>query len=352
MPLFDSLSAAGSTCHRLAKMKTIPTTDDLRYALDECKAKKKCVELPFEHPSNHETFMIRVSLGLHTAPPTWTLLRGETGRAPIMWTRATAEVMTIQSQVKSDSARAQSQSQPVPAYVEEAPPPAPEPEPVAHAGGNNQPPSNQGVIVTPTAENRMASAAPSAPPATTPTAPPNTGHLDAIDWTSGGIGNVFQDPSTGFMSFNAFTYFLLRSWNQFVKNQTPFSVCIYTVAIRYPDGTVIALPSEALVPLSGRLQSACSAVDVMAHSAGGEFVVLLPGSSAEEAADFCQRLYASLTETALIPSGDGQDLAYISIGAASLPEHCGDPEALLAGARAAKQAAREANQPISMVAAG
>ncbi len=40
MPLFDSLSSGAVQVIRLAKMTSIPTTDDLRYALEEAKKKK------------------------------------------------------------------------------------------------------------------------------------------------------------------------------------------------------------------------------------------------------------------------------------------------------------------------
>ena len=104
MPLFDSLSSGAVQVIRLAKMTSIPTTDDLRYALEEAKKKKKPVELPFEHPHTRQSFSVRVQLGMNTAPPLWTFIRGEGASAKVLWSRPTIEIMTIQNKVKTESA--------------------------------------------------------------------------------------------------------------------------------------------------------------------------------------------------------------------------------------------------------
>lgn len=103
MPLFDSLSSTGPGAHRLSKMTSIPTTEDLRYALEEAKKRKRPVELPFEHPETKAVLVVRVQLGVNTAPPAWTFINEQRGRQILIWTRATTEVMMIQSKVKSEA---------------------------------------------------------------------------------------------------------------------------------------------------------------------------------------------------------------------------------------------------------
>jgi GGDEF domain-containing protein len=170
------------------------------------------------------------------------------------------------------------------------------------------------------------------------------------DWDVAEIQSALLDSATGFMSMNTFVFFLLRAWEQHTKDQTPFSAIVFEVAIRYPNGEIVPLPDEALPHLSSRLMSACSPLDVMAHVKAGEFLTLLSSTSSIGAQEFSRRLHATLTETPLLPGEDGQDLAKIHIGIASLPEHRTDPESLIAGARQAKDLAKSSNAPIAIYA--
>lgn len=107
MALQGSFSAGAPKANRLSKMSSVPTTEDLRYALAESKKHNKPVELPFEN--NRNLFIIKV---LHQggAAPRWTFQRGDGPTAQVVWTRDSAEVMMIQNKIKTESAYESNQS--------------------------------------------------------------------------------------------------------------------------------------------------------------------------------------------------------------------------------------------------
>lgn len=102
MPLHDSLGSSDAV--KLPKMNSMPTTEDLKFALMQVTKKNgaKFCELPFEHPTNHQTFVVKVTCRPGTKEPTWTLIRGDGAGAKAMWSRS-ADVMIIQNKIKIDS---------------------------------------------------------------------------------------------------------------------------------------------------------------------------------------------------------------------------------------------------------
>jgi GGDEF domain-containing protein len=102
MPLYDSLST--TQVYRLPKMNSVPTTDDLRYAIAEGQKRiGKTIELPFEHPSNHQMFVVKLVLSVgNKNPPSWTLMRGDGPNAGRMWNRNSEDVLMVQNKIKID----------------------------------------------------------------------------------------------------------------------------------------------------------------------------------------------------------------------------------------------------------
>ena len=103
MPLFDSLST--SQIHRLPKMNSVPTTDDLKYAISEGQKRiGKTIELPFEHPNNHQFFVVKLNLSVgNKNPPSWTLQRGDGPNAIRLWNRGSEDVLMVQNKIKIDA---------------------------------------------------------------------------------------------------------------------------------------------------------------------------------------------------------------------------------------------------------
>lgn len=97
----SGFSGGGQKPNRLSKMSSVPTTEDLRYALAESKKHNKAVELPFEN--NRNPFVIKVQQS-GNATPRWTFMRGDGPTAKIIWTRDSAEVLMIQNKIKTESA--------------------------------------------------------------------------------------------------------------------------------------------------------------------------------------------------------------------------------------------------------
>ncbi len=123
MPLHGSFSQGAPKAVRLSKMSSIPTTEDLRYALAESKRHGKPIELPFEN--NRILFYIKV-MHQGNAAPRWTFQRGEGASGKIIWTRDSAEVLMIQNKIKTESSYEKNQSEDqrqneVPAYQGPAP---------------------------------------------------------------------------------------------------------------------------------------------------------------------------------------------------------------------------------------
>lgn len=100
MPLHDAFSSSQAV--RMARLSTVPTTDDLRYLLAESKKHAKPVELPFEN--NRILFIVRVTLVGPTQTPRWTFQRGDGDSAKTLWTRESSEVLMIQNKIKIESA--------------------------------------------------------------------------------------------------------------------------------------------------------------------------------------------------------------------------------------------------------
>lgn len=102
MALQGSFSGGTQKSHKLSKMSTVPTTEDLRYALAECKKHAKPVEMPFEN--NRYLFVIKVQQSGNSTPK-WTFIRGDGGpSSKVVWTRDSVDVMMIQNKIKTESA--------------------------------------------------------------------------------------------------------------------------------------------------------------------------------------------------------------------------------------------------------
>lgn len=106
MALHGSFSAGAPKAVRLSMMSSIPTTEDLKYALGESKRHGKLIELPFE---NYKVMFIIKVLHQGNAAPRWTFQRGDGHNAKVMWTRDSVEVLMIQNKIKTESAYEQHQ---------------------------------------------------------------------------------------------------------------------------------------------------------------------------------------------------------------------------------------------------
>lgn len=108
MSLSANKSARTTQTLILFKMASIPTTEDLRYALSRACGAGKSVELPFRNPETGIDFRIRVIAGTPHRGPMWTMYQdGESGSSQL-WNKECHEVIIIQGQLRLYAARARS----------------------------------------------------------------------------------------------------------------------------------------------------------------------------------------------------------------------------------------------------
>ncbi|MCA0315945.1 MAG: hypothetical protein LCH63_19150 [Candidatus Melainabacteria bacterium] len=109
MPLADAFNSRQSGTLTLNKMNSVPTTEDLKYALTEAsrpaQGNIRVVELPFVNPLNQggTVFMVAVSPASGVIPPRWTFYRLEGDSKVKLWTRETSEIIMIQGRIKVES---------------------------------------------------------------------------------------------------------------------------------------------------------------------------------------------------------------------------------------------------------
>lgn len=90
----------------LFKMASVPTTEDLRYALARAVSCGKQVELPFRNPNSGLDFKLRVIGGTAHRGPLWSFFSGEGESAKLLWTKECHEVIIVQGQIRLQSSRA------------------------------------------------------------------------------------------------------------------------------------------------------------------------------------------------------------------------------------------------------
>ncbi|MBX9938443.1 MAG: hypothetical protein K2Y32_04290 [Candidatus Obscuribacterales bacterium] len=109
MPLADAFNSRQSGTLTLNKMNSVPSTEDLKYALTEAsrpvQGSFRVVELPFVNPLNQggTVFMVTVSPASGVIPPRWTFYRLEGDSKVKLWTRETSEIIMIQGRIKVES---------------------------------------------------------------------------------------------------------------------------------------------------------------------------------------------------------------------------------------------------------
>lgn len=407
MPLYDSLGT--SQFARLPKMTSVPTTDDLRYLVSEAKKRLgKPVELPFEHPQNHQFFIIKLVMAVgNRVPPAWTLQRGDGAGAKVIWNRSGEDVMIIQNKIKIDAQYVHSDGEGTASSesaintggsmdqivisgnlgawgaAPEAPPDQqiPTQSMTAHdqflsqgglptsddpfgAAMQPPPPMGQGFGMSSLAQppsfldkpgQRAASQTapdgaveeiqveeplPATPvdypkPQGFPLPPPIKLDLTLVNQ----VHAALSDPNTGLMTFPSYVFFLLREFVRYQKDQAPFSVVVFELALMIgPD--VVALPPEAVVEVARRVRTVCSALDVITHLGGGEFSIVLASTDGAGAILFGDALRAAITAAPLVGDDPSNEMVLAAVGAASIPETCDHPEVLIAAARQAKELAK------------
>ncbi len=108
MPLHDSFKQpVGATAPmKLAKMSSVPTSDDLSFALSlAVKNPKNIVELPWKSANSPNNYIIKVTCSQSLEEPTWFLHVGGDEDQPVLWNYDTADATLIHSLVAAECER-------------------------------------------------------------------------------------------------------------------------------------------------------------------------------------------------------------------------------------------------------
>jgi hypothetical protein len=362
MPLFNALSGNNNAVIRLMTMTTIPTTEDLLYALATAKQNKKPVELPFKNISNNLNFIVRVVPGAPGTPqihPRWHFERvdggGKNGGNTHLWMRESSEVMMVQGKIKIE---ANYTGQPAPIVDEDYLPyinqnnnalanpfmsaanlPAMshiqdlEPTPEAADGPDWKATSGDGTL---TSSGTWLFTPGTNGPLMMP--PPAVIHHDVYK----NYIKALSNPETEFMRHSAFEFFLLRDSKYAKTYGTKLSLLIFDFSCG-KKGKTLTLSLPVKNALSSVLQQICGPLELCAQLRSGEFAIALNGYDAARALKFAEKICNGL-EDGPHSLENCRELKNLAIGIACLPETCGDPGTLISAASRAKEMAREAEQ--------
>lgn len=145
MPLQKHLQTQNTKTINFSMMNSVPTTEDLKYALTTAQQNRKPVELPFKNPLNQILFVVRVVPGQGEVKPRWTLERHQTSGQQTLWTQETDHLIMIQGKIKLDTSysRSTDTSESAPIVLGASTVPAPSHHPsMATSGGFVMPPQD------------------------------------------------------------------------------------------------------------------------------------------------------------------------------------------------------------------
>jgi GGDEF domain-containing protein len=161
---------------------------------------------------------------------------------------------------------------------------------------------------------------------------------------------VFQSlthPGTGFLTYNAFMFFVVREFSHFQRSKLPFAAIGFEFYLETPDGHFYPLPSEYINEAGQRLFAALRPLDWLAHYDQNDFAMLLPHTTVNEALQMAEWLQGAISASGPLTGMEGAT-PLIVCGIAGLPDDCEHPGILLAAAYEAKNRGKQMNIPISL----
>ncbi|HEY9785122.1 MAG TPA: DUF4388 domain-containing protein [Candidatus Obscuribacterales bacterium] len=157
-----------------------------------------------------------------------------------------------------------------------------------------------------------------------------------------GMKNLMR-PETDLINYPLILYFVEQEYFRYEASGLPFSVIVFEMALRKPDGTE-PLPIPHIKEVAKRIGLVTRRIDLLAHFETFAFLLLLPYTPVSSAAVVANRIVQSVLSTNLIEL-EPQFVA-MAMGIAGLPEDCQDMGVLLAGAKEAKRRAQQGSSPI------
>ena len=394
---------------RLAKMGTLPSSEDLKYMLSTADKEGKQVELPFMNPETDCNFMVKV---IPAAPPAvnprWSFGRFENGTYHHIWSRESAEVIMIQGKIKVDGAhkgeyelvdsyqhtQIKSQmgalapafgwkrkerefsleSQPLDPSLAPYDPEPPQFQQIGSFGTTlemerpstlsfNQSLLNQNTQFQPTEPTQQIHQDYSHPVSQTgefqpfllPPAPlPFAKFEDApktlpppVEFDSD-MNEAFQilgDPETGLLCYPAFLFFLMREFEHSLMGSQELSIVVFEV-LDEATKEPVELSINDGASVTGVFNSIRASLDFCARTEESEFAIVLHYYNGPDSISFAASLYTALSENSVLVNGENSNQKRtFIIGAANRTSSIKEAGTLFACARQAKDNSKNSACP-------
>lgn len=378
---------------RLAKMGTLPSSEDLKYMLATASKDGKQVELPFMNPETDCNFMVKVlPPNSPVSSPRWTFGRLENGVFRQVWSKESNEVIMIQGKIKVDGASKgeyesvdiyehntikSHQGALAPAFgwkrkdkdfpfddqplEPELAPYDPEPPAFGQIGSfgttttsqefdlPNEPISNFSHQVSQTGEFQPFLLPPAPLPfAKFDHAPSQLPQPVDFDLDLEDAFSILGDPETGLLCYPAFCFFLMREFEHSLQGSQDLSLVVFEILDKQ-TGAPAELSIQDGAAVTEVFNSIRASLDFCARSEESEFAIVLPYYNSQDAISFAASLYTGLSENPILVNGENQEQERtFIIGVAGRSSAMKDAGTLFACARKAKEDTRNASCPYQL----
>lgn len=322
-PADDLVTSSGAASVRLDKLSGAPSTIELDFALAQAQQNASAIiELPWRTATN-STFVLKVSLFEGEDGPRWSLFKGETADAAVVWSFDSDDTSLIESLIAAECSNERgvvgTEKNGAVQNMQATAPPSPVVAPDATAVGVN---SGAGAVSSLISQPRLPEPVPLDPAL-----------LQEVEKT-------LLAEATGIATRGAFFYFVVREFARYQALKAPYAVMIFEMWADYGGGKRQALPERALKEALTRLTSGLRPIDMLAHYADHQFACILPGLISNQAIELGRVLERQLAGAPLQPGLDANQVQFFA-GVASIPDTCDHPGIALAAAAAALNQAKE-----------
>lgn len=300
---FEDSNPGSTATIKLQKLSHIPSSGELAFALDQArKTPLAVIELPWKAATGPATYVLKVSCEENINEANWVLHRGETQDAAVLWSFDSDDLSLIESLIAAecDSTRDLEVvgDQALNSVPSAASPPQVQQAPSGFSTGNR--------------------------PALPPGVPLDLANIQAT-------GNLFKEQGTALTQEKFLLYFMMREFERFLADATPFALVLFRVRVDYGDGKIGFLPERAAQEAILRCSRVLRSIDMIGHYQENKYMVLLPGASANGGVQCVQALERAFGGEPLQPGLDAHQLRF-SAGIASIPDTCDRLDVLIAAA--------------------